>query len=48
MSNLASGLQGSPISWLLEVDPINPGARYFGLTGLLDRSTNGPDVIAAT
>ena len=47
MSNLASVLQSNSISWLLEVDPVNPGVRYFALTDLLERSTNDPGVIAA-
>ena len=47
MCHLANGLQDNPISWLLEVDPVNPGVRYFALTDLLELSAIDPDVIAA-
>ena len=35
------------LDWLLEKDADNPGVRYLTLAGLLGRSADDPDVIAA-
>jgi hypothetical protein len=35
----------NPLPWLLE--PENPSARYLALTGLLDRPSDGPEVLEA-
>jgi hypothetical protein len=35
------------LEWLLEVDPVNPGVRYFALANLLGRTADDPDLIAA-
>jgi hypothetical protein len=40
-------LNGDSLSWLLEVDPGNPGPRYFALRDLLDRPEDDPEVMAA-
>jgi hypothetical protein len=40
-------LNGDPLPWLLEVDPANPGVRYFALTDLLDRASEDPEVLEA-
>lgn len=40
-------LRGDPLPWLLEVDPANPGVRYFALRDLLDRTADAPEVSAA-
>ena len=42
-----SVLNGDPLPWLLEIDPANPGVRYFSLTQLLDRPGDDAEVIAA-
>ena len=44
---LSTQLRGDPLSWLLEVDPVNPGVRYFALRDLLDRTADDPEVLAA-
>ena len=46
MSWLAA-LSGDALPWLLEVDPENPGPRYFALQDLLDRPEDDPEVRAA-
>jgi len=38
---------GDPLSWLLEPDPINPGARYFALRHLLSKDECDPEVQSA-
>jgi hypothetical protein len=38
-------IEAGALPWLLEAD--NPSARYLALTGLLDRSTDDPEVKAA-
>lgn len=40
-------VKGSPLPWLLEPDPVNPGVRYFALRDLLDCPAEDPDVRAA-
>ena len=35
------------LEWLLEVDKVNPGVRYFALADLLNRPADDPDLIAA-
>jgi hypothetical protein len=35
------------LEWLLEVDPLNPGVRYFALAELLGRAVDDPDLVAA-
>jgi len=35
------------VAWLLEPDPVNPGARYFALTDLLNRGPDDAEVAAA-
>ena len=37
MPNQFQSLNGDPLPWLLEVDPANPGVRYFVLRELLGR-----------
>ncbi|MFB0537089.1 MAG: nitrogen fixation protein NifH [Anaerolineae bacterium] len=37
-------LNYDPIPWLLELDPNNPGARYFALRDLLDQPEDDPEV----
>jgi len=37
----------SPLSWLLEIDRLNPGVRYFALRDLLDAPAESPEVLAA-
>ncbi len=41
------GLNDDPLPWLLEIDPQNPGVRYFVLTELLGHSPQDPQVITA-
>ena len=36
-----------PLSWLLEVDEVNPGVRYFALRDLLGRPPDDSELIAA-
>ena len=36
-----------PLPWLLEIDDLNPGARYFALRELLEKTKNDPEVSAA-
>lgn len=38
------GLNGDPLPWLLEVDPDNPGVRYFAFRDLLDRPEDDAEV----
>ena len=40
-------LNGDPLPWLLEVDPANPGVRFFALTDLLGRDADNPEVLVA-
>ena len=40
-------LNDDPLPWLLELDPENPGVRYFALRDLLDCSEEDPEVEAA-
>jgi len=42
--NWRAQLKGDPIPWLLELDPANPGVRYFALRDLLDRPEDDPEV----
>ncbi len=35
------------LDWLLEIDPENPGVRYFALADLLERPADDGDVLAA-
>ncbi len=37
-------LKGDPLPWLLEIDPVNPGVRYFALRELLERPEDDPEV----
>jgi hypothetical protein len=37
----------TPLAWLLEPDPVNPGVRYFALTDLLGYAADDPQVIEA-
>lgn len=40
-------LNGDPLPWLLEIDPENPGVRYFAMIDLLNRDLEDHDVKAA-
>jgi len=40
-------VNGDPLSWLVELDPSNPGIRWFALCDLLDRPAGDPQVIEA-
>jgi len=40
-------LNTDPLPWLLELDPENPGVRFFALTELLGRPADDPEVLAA-
>ena len=40
-------LNGDPLPWLLEDDPLNPGVRYFALQDLAGMPTASADVIGA-
>jgi hypothetical protein len=40
-------INGDPLSWLLEPDPVNPSIRYFALRDLLSRPEGDPEVRAA-
>ena len=35
------------LDWLLEVDPLNPGVRYFALADLLEQPADDADLLAA-
>jgi len=35
-------VNGEVLDWLLEIDPTNPGARYFTLRDLLGRPDEDP------
>ena len=35
------------LDWLLEVDPLNPGVRYFVLADLLERGADDPELLGA-
>ncbi len=37
-------LRGDPRPWLVEVDPANPGVRFFALRDLLDKPEDDPEV----
>ena len=43
----SSRLIKSTLSWLLELDPQNPGVRYFALRDLLRRPVDDPEIIRA-
>ena len=47
MTDWKTHLITDPLPWLLELDPANPGVRYFALTDLLDRPSDDPEVAAA-
>jgi hypothetical protein len=47
MKPLYSQTWQKSLDWLLEVDPENPGVRYFALTELLGRPQDDPDLTAA-
>ena len=40
-------LKADSLSWLLELDEVNPGVRYFALRDLLDRPGDDPELVAA-
>lgn len=40
-------LNGDPLPWLLEEDPLNPGVRYFALRDLVGMPAASPEVAAA-
>jgi len=42
-----SVLNGDPLPWLLEIDPENPGVRFFTLKDILNRPLDDPEVVAA-
>jgi hypothetical protein len=41
------GVNGDPLSWLLEADPLNPGVRYFALRDLVGLDLDHPELRAA-
>ncbi|MBX3001402.1 MAG: hypothetical protein KF893_22965 [Caldilineaceae bacterium] len=45
--NWEEPLHGTPLPWLLEEDPLNPGIRYFALQDLVGLPADSTDVIAA-
>lgn len=47
MSAWSDQLKASPLPWLLEPDPENPGIRYFALRDLLNRPQTHPEMMAA-
>ncbi|MBC7250881.1 MAG: nitrogen fixation protein NifH [Anaerolineae bacterium] len=47
MTDWTSALNNDPLPWLLEIDPDNPGVRYFALRELLARPEDDTEVRAA-
>lgn len=41
------GLNDDPLPWLLEIDPENPGIRFFTLKEILNKPLDDPEVVAA-